>query len=108
MQCSGEEFNAMKLRELASVFRQAFDEWNKDRASQLGAALAYYSVFSLAPLLLIAIAIAGLLFDERSARVGIFSEIRTALGEPAGGAVEELMRNSQENAHSGLAALIGI
>src|SRR5262249_8086512 len=62
----------------------------------------------LAPLLLIAIAIAALLYDEQSARAGIFSEIRATLGEPAGSAIEELMRTSQENAHSGLAALIGI
>jgi membrane protein len=98
----------MKMRELAGIFRESFDEWNKDSASQFGAALAYYSVFSLAPLLLIAIAIAALLYDEQSARAGIFSEIRTMLGESAGSAVEELMRTSQENAHSGLAALIGI
>ena len=45
--------------------KEAFEDWSEDRASTLAAALAYYTIFSLAPLLIIAIAIAGLAFGAK-------------------------------------------
>ena len=47
-----------------SLFKQTFQEWLQDKAPQLGAALAYYTVFSLAPLILVLLAIVGVLFRD--------------------------------------------
>ena len=47
-----------------SLLKQTFSEWLEDRAPQLGAALAYYTVFSLAPLVLLLLAIVGFLFQR--------------------------------------------
>ena len=55
----------MRLREAWSLLREAVAAWSDDYAPSMGAALAYYTVFSIAPLLLIVIAVAGLVFGAR-------------------------------------------
>ena len=50
------------FRNSFGLFKQTFSEWLEDKAPQLGAALAYYTVFSLAPLVLVLLAIVGLIF----------------------------------------------
>ena len=52
----------MPMRTLAQLVRQTFREWNENRVPRMGAAIAYYSVFSLAPLVLTAIGIASIVF----------------------------------------------
>jgi len=76
---------------LIQAARETFGEWLGDRADRLGAALAYYLVFALAPLLLIAIGIAGLVFGEQAARGQIVAEIETAVGRPFALAIQELL-----------------
>src|SRR5262249_45548979 len=98
-----EESDVMKLGKLAGIFRRSFEEWNKDKAYQLGAALAYYSIFSLAPLLLIAVAIAGLFYEEEAARTGIITEVGTTFGEAAGRALADLVRTTQQTGHGVIA-----
>ncbi|HBE53452.1 MAG TPA: hypothetical protein DDW76_33060, partial [Cyanobacteria bacterium UBA11369] len=56
----------LNLKTLGGLLKETFDEWNEDKASRLAAALAYYTIFSLAPLLIIAIAIAGSIFGEEA------------------------------------------
>ena len=63
------------------LLRDAFYAWLDDNVQRLGAALAYYTVFSLAPLLIIAIAIAGLAFGQEAAQGQIMSQIEGLLGE---------------------------
>jgi len=74
----------------------------------LGAALAYYSVFSIAPLLLIAIAVASLVFGEEAAHKGVVHEIQGTVGEPVAHAVEQMLINNRETSHSTGATIIGI
>lgn len=72
---------------MLAVFRTAIDNWFRHRCPRLGAALAYYAVFSLGPLLLIVTAIAGLAFDEGSVRAALSSQFGALLGESGGKAV---------------------
>ena len=58
----------MNLREAWSLARETMSSWIDDYAPSMGAALAYYTVFSIAPLLLIVIAVAGLVFGAEAAR----------------------------------------
>jgi uncharacterized BrkB/YihY/UPF0761 family membrane protein len=53
-----------------SLLKQTFQEWLQDKVPQLGAALAYYTVFSLAPLVLVLLSIVGVLFREDPAGLG--------------------------------------
>lgn len=53
-----------RIREIFRLFKDAFDEWNEDKAPRLAAALSYYTVFSIAPLLIVVIAVAGLVWGQ--------------------------------------------
>lgn len=80
----------------------------EDQAPTLGAALAYYTVFSLAPLLIIAIAIAGLVLGQEAAQGQIFEQLRGLLGEESGKAMQTMVQNASAKPATGLVAtLIG-
>ena len=98
----------MKASEHFSVLKQAATEWIDDNAPTLGAALAYYTVFSLAPLLIISIGIAGLIFGQEAAQGQIFEQMRSLVGDQGGKAVEEMVQNANsEKDQSWMATMIG-
>src|SRR5262245_46500161 len=68
------------LQTIFALFKETFNEWNEDKAPRLGAALAFYTVFSLAPLLIIVIAIAGMFFGVEAAQGKIDEQIRGLVG----------------------------
>jgi membrane protein len=82
-------------REAWRLARHAFADWLDDGAPRLGAALAYYTLFSLAPLLLAAIAIAGLAFGEEAAQGRIVAELESLIGRVGAEAVQQLVENSR-------------
>jgi membrane protein len=65
--------------------------WSNHDAQRLGAALAYYTVFAIAPLFIIVLAVAGLVFGEDAARHRLFNELRTLVGDQGGRAVEAIV-----------------
>lgn len=86
---------------------ESVNEWMNDRASRKGAALAFYTVFSLAPILILSIAIAGLFFGEEAARGEIFDQVRGLLGNDAAAAVQSMIYNASKPGAGLLATLIG-
>lgn len=95
-------------RQILSLVKQAAQAWVDDYAPSMGAALAYYTVFSLAPLLLIVISVAGLVFGPDAARGEIFGELRDLMGDDAAKAVEALLVSVSKPAQSVAATLIGL
>jgi membrane protein len=89
-----------------SLLKQTASEWMEDDAPSLGAALAYYTVFSLAPLMTIAIAMAGFFFGKEAAQGQIFDELRVLLGEEGGKAVEEMVQSANAQPTAGVVATI--
>lgn len=83
-------------------------EWLKDDAPELGAALAFYSVLSLAPLLIIAIATAGFLFGEEAARGELDTQMRGMVGEEGAKAVQEVLAHAHKPQTGILATGLGI
>src|SRR5438132_12342164 len=81
--------------------------WFEDSASQLGAALAYYSLFSLAPVLLIAIAVAGLVYGEAAAREEVVKRIGGFIGSDSAGVVQTMLNNFRYPSEGPSAAIIG-
>ena len=81
-------------RSLWSLVREAIGGWSDDNASSMGAALAYYTVFSIAPLIVIAIAIAGFFFGADAARGEIFSQLRALIGDEGATAIQGLVRSA--------------
>ena len=75
---------------------------------RLSAALAYYSLFSIAPLLIIVISIVGLVFGEKAAQGQISAEIQKLAGEQAGHAIEALAKSAHHRTEGIAAAVIGV
>lgn len=96
------------LREAWRVMHQATLDWFADRASQMGAALAFYSVLSIAPLLVIVLALAAFLFGKEAARGRIVDELQGLIGSEGAVAIEAIIDNSQQLEAGTLAALLGM
>jgi membrane protein len=96
------------VRGALALARQAFADWQKDNAGRLGAALSYYTLFSLAPLLIVAIAVAGLFFGREAAQGQIVAEIQGLVGEPGAHAIQDMIENSRQPAAGLWATAIGV
>ena len=96
----------MNPKEIFPILKTAGSEWMEDQAPTLGAALAYYTVFSLAPLLIIAIAIAGLVFGQEAAQGQIFDQLRGLLGEASGKAMQDMVQKANAQPATGLIATL--
>jgi membrane protein len=96
------------LRALADLIKAAALNWVDDHAQSMGAALAFYTIFSIAPLLLIVIAVAGLVFGEEAARGEIYGQLQGMLGTPGALAVQGLLESARRPADSVPAALFGV
>lgn len=98
----------MKPKVIVELLKETFKEWQEDKASRLAAALAYYTAFSIAPLLIIAIAIAAVVFGEEAARGGIEDQLRGLIGQQGAQAVEEMIKNSSKPAEGTIATIISV
>lgn len=85
----------LSLSTLWSLLRQTFAEWQRDKVSRLAAALAYYTTFSLAPVLVIVIAIASFLFEQSTVQSRIIEQLQGLLGENGAALVQEMLTNAQ-------------
>ncbi|MGH7845546.1 MAG: YihY/virulence factor BrkB family protein [Candidatus Binatia bacterium] len=94
----------MNPRTLWNLLKKTFTQWSEDKPFQLGAALAYYTLFSLAPLLLVAIAVAGLAFGREAAQNQILGAIGDIVGIQSGRAIQAMIESAGEERHSGLFA----
>ncbi len=95
------------LKASMSLLKQAWISWNEDNAFRLAAALAYYAVFSLAPLLIIAIAIAGYFFGGRIAEGEVLDQMKTVVGASGAQAIQTLLHNARSGPMLG-ASWIGV
>jgi membrane protein len=94
------------VRNFLTLFKKAYDEWNAHSVPRFGAALAYYSIFAIAPLLIIALAVGGLIFGESAARSGLQGELSDTLGTPVAKAMQDILKSSNENPGDGITATI--
>lgn len=90
------------------LVKAAVSSWSDDYAPSMGAALSYYSVFSMAPLLVIVIAIAGLVFGPEAARGEVFGQLRGLMGDESAKAIESLLESASKPSHGFFSALIGV
>ena len=88
--------------------KEAFEDWSEDRASRLAAALAYYTIFSLAPLLIIAIAIAGLAFGREATQGQIVNQISGLIGAEGAEGIETLIESASKPSSGVIATAFGI
>jgi membrane protein len=91
-----------------TLVRESVIGWLDHNASRTGAALAFYTVFSLAPILLLSIAIAGAVFGEQAARGEIFEQIRDLIGPSGATAVESIIHNASTSGSGALTTVFSV
>ena len=97
----------MIREEVTGLLKAAAVNWVHDYAQSMGAALAFYTMFSIAPLLLIVSSIAGFVFGEGAARAQIFYELQDILGTNGALAVQGLLDSTRKPTGSLLAVVVG-
>jgi membrane protein len=98
----------MRSPEFLPVLKETVSDWREDNGARLAAALAYYTLLSLAPLLVLAVAVAGLAFGEQAARSSIAAQISQVVGPQAGQAIEGIVRNAHSPKAGIVSSIIGI
>lgn len=95
----------MSFRNLWDVIREAVLGWVRDKAGSMGAALAYYTLFSIVPLLLLLIALAGLFFGADAAQGAVVEQLTGLMGRESAETIETMLRQA-DRPGGGLAATI--
>jgi membrane protein len=90
------------------LLKATCSEWTRDKVPRMSAALAYYTIFSLAPLLVIAIAIAGIAFGVKAAQGEITGQIQGLIGVDGAKAVQTMIESAHKPAQSAIASVIGV
>ena len=91
-----------------TLVKAAGQSWLDDYAASMGAAISYYTVFSLAPLLLIVISVAGLVFGDEAVRGELFGQLQGLMGEDAAKAIQEMLAGVSKPAHGVIGTIVGL
>jgi membrane protein len=100
--------DAPPLKAVWGVVRDTVSDWITHNASSLGAALAFYTLFSIAPILVIAMAVAGSVFGPNVAETQVLDQMRGLLGDAGAKAVQSLLASAHQSGLKGVAAAIGV
>jgi membrane protein len=98
----------MKPRDLFDLVKDTYNVWSEAKAPRLGAALAYYSVFSIAPLLILVLAVAGWVFGKEAAERRLAEQIQSLVGPEIAQAVQKLVENAADPGAGWVAAAVSL
>jgi membrane protein len=96
------------MKAVINLIKKTFSEWSEDNVARLAAALAYYTVFSLPPLLVIIISLAGLFGQGQAAQSQVMTQVQGVLGEEGRAFVEGMIQNASKPATGIVASVIGV
>jgi membrane protein len=98
----------MNLKTIWELLKETFSDWSEDKASRLAASLAYYTIFSIAPLIIIVIAVAGLVFGREAVQGQIEGQLQGLVGEDGAGLIQEMVQGASNESTSVIATIIGV
>ncbi|RYG42906.1 MAG: YihY/virulence factor BrkB family protein [Chitinophagaceae bacterium] len=101
-------YREMKWSDVGHMLKRTFQGFVNDRALKLSASLSYYTVFSMAPLILLVISLAGFFLGEDAARGHIFTELNGLIGNGAAAQIQEVIKNMELSGKTTMALIIGI
>src|SRR3954468_23116047 len=96
------------FRLVGQSFKEAFKGFGDDKVSKLSASLAYYTVFSLGPLLIVIIFLAGIILGHDAAQGGIYNQMQGFIGKDGAAQLQEIIKNASVSGKGGVAATIGV
>jgi len=96
------------IKKMGALLKESAKEWSDDNASRLSAALSYYTIFSIAPLLVLAIAVAGMVFGQEAASHQIFNQIRGLVGDQGAITIQTMVEKLHQNGGGVIATIVGV
>lgn len=100
--------NALKNSAAWKVLRETASGWDEDNVARLAASLAYYTLLSLAPLIILAVAVAGLAFGQNAAREHIGAELAGVVGGGAATAIQSIAKNAHTPGTGIVSIVVGV
>ncbi len=96
------------MKTIFDLLKETVTEWQNDKASRLAAALAYYTIFSIAPLLIVVVAIAGLVAGQEAAMGMLDEQIQGLVGRESADFIQEMLKNARQPEGNIIATIIGL
>lgn len=90
------------------IYQGAAFEWNEDKAPRMAAALAFYTVFSLAPIVIIAVTVAGVVFGREAALSEVYNQAKLLIGNDGVAAIRLLVEHAPDRPKSTMATIVGL
>ena len=98
----------MQLAQIGSLLKSTVVEWIDDNAARVAAALAFYTLLSMAPLVVLSISIAGFVLGEESARAHLVQEVGGMVGPEAAGALKTVIESAHQSDSGVISSIIGV
>jgi hypothetical protein len=98
----------LRCKRLLRVFEEAASEWNRDNGPRLSAALAFYILLSLAPVLVVFIAVLAIVYGKEAARGQLVGKIQGLAGHSAAAAIQEVVKSARQPGAGTVATLLGL
>jgi membrane protein len=94
--------------EIRWILGESFGEWNKHKAPRLGAALAFYTLLSITPLMLVVVPVMGLVLGNTIAESDLIQQMQDLVGSAGGKAIQGLLDGAKSTTHGIIATVIGL
>jgi len=98
----------MNIKTIFNLFKDTFTEWQEDKASRLAAALAYYTVFSLAPLVIIILGLVGYIFGQEATSGYLVEQMQGLMGQEGAALIQTIIAGAAQPTSSMVATIIGL
>src|SRR5260370_14570999 len=99
---------SFRWRDIQSIFTASFGEWSKHKAPRLGASLAFYTLLSLAPLLLVLVSVVGVVLGHQAAETDIIGQVQALVGTQGARAAQALLEGSRNTTDGIIATAFGV
>ena len=99
---------SFRPQDIVSIFAASLGEWSRHKAPRLGASLAFYTLLSIAPLLLVLVSVVGLVLGNQPAQLAIISQVQAVAGRQGAAAARALLEGSGNTAHGIIATAFGV
>ncbi|MFL6351794.1 MAG: YihY/virulence factor BrkB family protein [Bryobacteraceae bacterium] len=99
---------AFRWCDIKALVSESFDEWSRHKAPRLGASLAFYTLLSLTPLLLVVVSIVAMVFGQKAAQRDIVQQVQMLIGGPGAQAIRAVLQSSRNTTHGIIATLVGV
>jgi membrane protein len=98
----------MNIKEFGSLLKQAFESWNEDKATRLAAALSFYTVFAMTPVLIIALVVAGQVWGPAEVQTQLLQQITATIGPQGASLIQSMLENARNPTNSLLASIFSL